>query len=102
MAEDQKHQRPQEADPESTPHVEAALPSQESQETVPEATHESNERVAEQPTQVSLPAEVGGHSPQTGLPTEPTDPASNPQNHAPLQIDEDVPIPCYSILRRFI
>ncbi|TVY35145.1 Secondary metabolism regulator [Lachnellula subtilissima] len=70
MAELSGHQPPQEADAESIPQVEEA---HSPQEMVPEAVQTAE----------------SGNSPQTGLPAEPTDPSSHPQNQAPLQIDED-------------
>lgn len=95
MAEHSEHQPAQEADSESNPQVAEAHSPREI--VVPEAVQTSDDpQIAEQHKQASVPAESGS-SPQAGLPTEPTDPSSNPQNHAPLQIDEDVQIPSYSI-----
>ncbi|TVY50320.1 Secondary metabolism regulator LAE1 [Lachnellula cervina] len=87
MAEHAEHQPAQEADSESNPQVAEAHSPREI--VVPEAVQTSDDpQIAEQHKQASVPAESGS-SPQAGLPTEPTDPSSNPQNHAPLQIDED-------------
>jgi hypothetical protein len=78
MAENRIPQPSQEADPPNDPSIEPAGP---------EATQETTTQQA-----VQSPLTADSEIPQqTGLPSEPTNPASNPQNHAPLQIDEDVP-----------